>query len=119
RSTRRLNWCIYVISVKCLRLYYWTKYSNRRRMDKQVIGYIIQARMKSERLPGKVLLPLPLPDGEPLLGHIVRNIHHLDGVVVVATSLNKENDDIEGFCLNNKVICYRGDEDHVLSRFLD
>lgn len=90
-------------------------------MDKQItgsIGYIIQARMKSERLPGKVLLPLPLPDGEPLLGHIIRTIRLLDGVVIVATSVNKENDNIEAFCRQNEVHCYRGDEDNVLSRFL-
>ena len=46
---------------------------------------IIQARLDSSRLPGKVLLPLM---GRPMLWHIVERVRAATGVaqVVVATS---------------------------------
>jgi spore coat polysaccharide biosynthesis protein SpsF len=91
-------------------------------MDMQVegkIGFIIQARMKSERLPGKVLLPLPFPDGETILGHVIQNLGQLEGRTIVATSRNSENEAIEEFCKKNEVEVYRGNEDDVLSRFLE
>ena len=90
-------------------------------MDKQVtkISYIIQARMKSERLPGKVLMPVPLAQGRPILERIVDNLNNIDGDIIVATSVNPENDQIESFCKKKKIFCFRGDEKNVLSRFLD
>ncbi len=39
--------------------------------------------------------------------------------IIIATSLNKENDVLEEFCSNHNVQCYRGDEDDVLSRFIE
>ncbi|MEI2275638.1 hypothetical protein OHD16_26180 [Sphingobacterium sp. ML3W] len=90
-------------------------------MDKQVvnIGYIIQARMKSERLPGKVLLPLPFPSGRSVLEMIVVALSNLEGKIIIATSINSENDVIEEFCFSKKIECFRGDESNVLSRFLN
>ncbi|WP_121667577.1 cytidylyltransferase domain-containing protein [Mesonia aquimarina] len=89
-------------------------------MDKQVtkIAYIIQARMKSERLPGKVLMPIPLVKGRSILERIVDNLKNIDGDIIVATSVNPENDQIESFCKEKKILCFRGDEKNVLSRFL-
>lgn len=91
-------------------------------MDKQInkrIGLVIQARMKSKRLPGKVLLSLPFTDGIPLLGYIISTLKNVEGRIVVATSVNKENDAIYDFCIDNDMECYRGDEDNVLSRFVE
>jgi len=91
-------------------------------MDKQInnsIGFIIQARMKSERLPGKVLLPLPFPDGDSILKIIVSTLRKLKGTIIVATSGNHENESISDFCDSNQIDCFRGDEDDVLSRFLE
>src|SRR5690606_26698685 len=91
-------------------------------MDKQVnqsIGFVIQARMKSKRLPGKVLLPLPFIDGTPILGYIENALRSNNGKVIVATSINRENDQIYDFCLKNKIECFRGNEDDVLSRFIE
>lgn len=91
-------------------------------MDKQInnsIGFIIQARMKSERLPGKVLLPLPFPDGDSILNIIVSTLRKLKGTIIVATSGNQENESISDFCDSNQIDCFRGDEDDVLSRFLE
>lgn len=77
---------------------------------------IIQARMNSSRLPGKVLFELY---GKPMLLNIIERVSrskHLDKVVV-ATS-NKESDDsivqlVEGYGFD----CFRGDLDNVLDRF--
>lgn len=83
------------------------------------IGFIIQARMKSERLYGKVLKPIPFPDGDPLLSLILKKLNTIKGKVVVATSIESENDEIEAFCNQNNVECFRGSENNVLSRFIE
>jgi len=81
------------------------------------IGLIIQARMSSTRLPGKVLMPMPFASETTLLGKIVRALKTTGGTVIVATSTNKENDIIEQFCESKGVQCFRGEEDDVFSRF--
>jgi len=83
------------------------------------IGLIIQARMSSTRLPGKVLMPLPFASETTLLGKIVGALKTTGGTVIVATSTNKENDIIEQFCEKKGVKCFRGAEDDVFSRFHD
>ena len=79
---------------------------------------IIQARMNSKRLPGKVLKPIC---GKPLLLYIVETLR-LSAVIdniVIATSSNKENDEIERFAKDNNIECFRGSEDNVLERFYE
>lgn len=75
--------------------------------------------MKSARLPGKILMDIPLTYGKPLLLWILdelkKSIHASE--IWVATSKNKENDVLEKFCEKNGVFCYRGMEEDVLSRF--
>jgi len=77
---------------------------------------IIQARMSSTRLPGKVLLDIA---GHPMLWHVVRRARkaRLVDRVVVATSDRPEDDSIEAFCRQGHVDCFRGDESDVLDRF--
>jgi len=76
---------------------------------------IIQARMNSSRLPGKVLMPLA---EEPVLGHVVRRLSSCTQVteVVVATSTEEVDDAIEEFCRVREIHCYRGSLDDVLDR---
>lgn len=81
------------------------------------VGLIIQARMSSTRLPGKVLMPMPFASESNLLGAIVEALATTGGTVIVATSANKENDPIEQFCNDNAVKCFRGSENDVFSRF--
>ena len=81
------------------------------------VGLIIQARMSSIRLPGKVLMPMPFASESTLLGVIVETLITTGGTVIVATSENKENDHIEHFCKNNAIKCFRGSENDVFSRF--
>jgi len=77
---------------------------------------IIQARMGSTRLPGKVLKKI---NGKPLLSYIVESLKRSSVIdkTIIATSENKENDIIEKYCKNNTVICFRGSEDNVLERY--
>ena len=84
------------------------------------IAFVIQARMKSERLPGKILIPIPLANGKPLLQWIVDELRRsaYDADIFVATSENKENDVLESFCEEQNIQCFRGDEEDVLSRFM-
>ena len=77
---------------------------------------IIQARMGSTRLPGKVLKPLA---GRPMLWHIVNRVQASPGVdsVMIATSIRPENDVIREFCAQEKIACHSGSEEDVLDRF--
>jgi spore coat polysaccharide biosynthesis protein SpsF len=82
---------------------------------------IIQARMQSTRLPGKVLMPMPFSGGTNILGQIVRQLQKssFSPTVIVATSINKSDDEIAKFCKESNIIFYRGDEDDVHSRFYE
>lgn len=82
---------------------------------------IIQARMQSTRLPGKVLLPMPFTGDTSLLGQIVNQLRKskYNPVIIIATSTNKADDEIESFCESNQLLIQRGDEDNVHSRFFE
>lgn len=77
---------------------------------------IIQARMSSTRLPGKVLMALA---GKTVLARVVDAARAITGVdkVVVATSGTAEDDAIARWCADNTVDCYRGSLDDVLGRY--
>ncbi|MDE2182245.1 MAG: NTP transferase domain-containing protein [Alphaproteobacteria bacterium] len=77
---------------------------------------VIQARMGSTRLPGKVLKPIA---GKPLLWHIVHRLQksRLIQAIVVATSTNPRDDAIVEFGRDNDVLVVRGPEEDVLARF--
>lgn len=81
------------------------------------IDAIIQARLGSERFPGKVLHPL---QKKPLLLHIVDNLKqssYLNRIIVATTNLPKD-DRIQYFCENQGIDYFRGPENNVLDRFL-
>lgn len=75
---------------------------------------IIQARMNSERLPGKVL---KIINGKTLLGILIERLKPSGIPIIIATSVNTENDAIEKEALNYGVKVFRGNENHVLERF--
>lgn len=77
---------------------------------------IIQARMTSTRLPGKVLLEI---GDRPALAWIVDAARRIAGVdrVVVATSDGPADDAVAAWCAEAGVKCHRGSEADVLSRF--
>lgn len=77
---------------------------------------ILQARMSSSRLPGKVLLPVA---GIPILIQQVRRLKRSQKLdkLVVATSTHPEDDAIADLCASEKIACFRGDLNDVLDRF--
>ena len=81
------------------------------------IGIIIQARLGSTRLPRKILRDFY--DGKTLLETVIRNLQKAgDAKIVVATSVNPNDDELESFLKGRGITVYRGSEDDVLSRFI-
>jgi len=76
---------------------------------------IVQARMGSTRLPGKVMLSL---DCEPIIQHITRRVTSCELVdeVVVATTEKRRDDIITDYARKEGADVFRGDESDVLGR---
>lgn len=81
-----------------------------------MIVCIIQARMGSSRLPGKVLRQI---SEKPILQHVVDRLSRSKkvGQFIVATTTEPADDEIETFCSQHRIPCYRGSEWDVLDRF--
>src|ERR1700704_4447744 len=77
---------------------------------------IVQARMGSTRLPGKVLRPIA---GKPLLWHVTHRLKRCRTLdeIVIATSIHPRDDAIESFCRDEGIQIVRSPEDDVLARF--
>src|SRR5688500_2696008 len=84
-------------------------------MSLSMVG-VIQARMGSSRLPGKVLLPLA---GRSVLGWVVRAARQSEILddLVVATTTEQADDAVVAECERLGVAWHRGPVDDVLSRF--
>lgn len=82
------------------------------------IVVIIQARMGSTRLPGKIMKDLC---GKPVLWHIYNRLSYSKkkNKIVIATTGNKEDDIVEQFCKENNIHSYRGSESDVLLRYYE
>ena len=88
-------------------------------MDKKV-RIVIQARIGSARLPGKIMAPL---GGEPILAHVVRRLRHAalrepHWEVWAATTALREDDATAALCDQLGVACFRGPAQDVLARFV-
>lgn len=81
----------------------------------QNILIVVQARMASSRLPGKVMMPLL---GKSLLARMVERLQTIkhDATIVIATSVNPEDDIIELEAMLIDVPCYRGSANNLLER---
>jgi len=77
----------------------------------------IEARMTSTRLPGKVLLPVL---GKPILFYLVERLKSVRKIdeIVLATTINPQDDSLEAFAIENNIKCFRGSEDDVLQRVI-
>jgi spore coat polysaccharide biosynthesis protein SpsF len=77
---------------------------------------VIQARIGSTRLPGKVLLNLA---GEPMLGRVVQRVRRARNVdeVLVATTTETQDNTIAALCAECGWLCFRGSENDVLDRY--
>lgn len=85
-------------------------------MDTERIIVIIQARMSSTRLPGKVLKEIA---GKPMLAWVVERARKAQTItdVIVATTTEPSDDPIVGFCAEMGYVCTRGSLNDVLDRF--
>jgi spore coat polysaccharide biosynthesis protein SpsF len=89
-------------------------------MNKPKVAAIIQARMGSSRLPGKVLLDL---NGKSVLQHIVERVSRaklVDEVIIATTVTTPEDHFLINHCLDDlKIKTFIGSENDVLQRVLD
>jgi len=84
-----------------------------------MIGVIIQARLGSTRLPKKMVLPFYNEKGvfEIILERLKNSLGDIP--IVVATTTNPIDDELELICEKNQVRCFRGSETNVLQRFIN
>ncbi len=80
-------------------------------------GIIIQARMGSTRLPGKILKPFW--ENKSILDIVLDNLHKVrNAKIIVATSTNPNNDQLVEYLTSRGEFVYRGSENDVLNRFI-
>lgn len=84
--------------------------------DMKKVVAIIQARMGSTRLPGKVLKEI---SGKPLLWHLINRLRKSKSLqdIVIATTTNESDKKIIEFCKKNAVNYFAGSENDVLDRY--
>ncbi len=80
-------------------------------------AFFITARLKSTRLPKKIMLEVK---GKPLIVHMLDRIKHSRYIeeIVICTSTNPQDDPLEEIAEKEHVHCFRGSEDDVLERLL-
>ena len=80
-----------------------------------IINIVIQARMSSSRLEGKVMLPIL---DEPLLYRMIERVKQIKHSVniVVATTTEKKDYEIVQLCHDKNITFYRGDLNNLLDR---
>lgn len=84
----------------------------------QRVVIIVQARMGSRRLPGKVLMEVL---GRPLLAYELERLQRVKRAdeIIVATTKHSMDDPIVSLCDSMNIATYRGSEYDVLSRYLE
>tara|TARA_B100001540_G_scaffold270437_1_gene253647 strand:- start:1222 stop:1986 length:765 start_codon:yes stop_codon:yes gene_type:complete len=82
-----------------------------------MLDCIIQARMGSSRLPGKIMMKID--SNQNVLDSIISQLQHskLINRIIIATTTKNEDDVIEKYCLENSIKIFRGDELDVLDRY--
>ena len=79
---------------------------------------IVQARMTSTRLPGKVM---KIVCGKPLLEHFINRLKRVKYAdqIVIATTVNDTDNIIVNLCKKLDTLYYRGSEEDVLGRYYE
>lgn len=77
---------------------------------------IVQARMTSTRLPGKIFRDL---GGKPVLARVIDRLRRTQsiGSICIATTTNDTDNVVASFARENDLDCHRGSEQDVLARF--
>lgn len=86
-------------------------------MRQEKIAAVIEARMSSSRLPGKVLLPA---GGKAMLEHLIdrlKRVEPLEGIVL-ATTTGPIDEPLVSCATKNRIACFRGSEEDVMSRVI-
>ena len=83
------------------------------------IGAIIQARMSSTRLPGKILKTLPYDSNITALEQVIRRMKRSKqiGEIIIATTTEKEDNEIVKIADKEGVRWFRGSENDLLARY--
>ena len=81
-------------------------------------AFLITARLKSTRLPKKILLEVA---GKPLIVHMLDRIKNATSIdkIIICTSINHQDDPLEEIAGQEQVSCFRGSEEDVLVRLLE
>lgn len=79
------------------------------------IGILITGRLKSQRLPKKILRPI---NGRPMLEYLVDRLKQskYGKNIILCTSTAQQDDPLVEFSKHNDINCYRGDPNDVLAR---
>ena len=77
---------------------------------------IVQARMGSTRLPGKVLKKIK---DKTILDYVIERLKFCNEIedIVLATTTDKKDDVLEKYALSKGISYFRGSEEDVLSRY--
>ena len=77
---------------------------------------IVQARMGSTRLPGKVMMKI---NNTPMIGLLFKRLAESQKItkIILATSIDPNNDPLEKYLNSLNYSVYRGDESNVLDRY--
>lgn len=82
-----------------------------------MIGCIIQARMSSSRLPGKVMMKMDKKN--TVLDYVIKQLSSSKSInkIIVATTVSEEDNIIENHIRDLSIDCFRGDKLDVLDRY--
>lgn len=82
------------------------------------VGYLITGRLKSTRLPKKLLLEIK---GKPIISHMIDRLKQSKAIdeIVICTSDNEQDKPLLDIAQKNNIKVFAGDADDVLKRLLD
>jgi len=81
------------------------------------VAAIIQARMNSSRLPGKVLMEI---EGKPMIQQVLDRLSSCKNLDItgIATSIEPSDDILSSYCGQHGINCFRGSLNDPLDRYL-
>jgi spore coat polysaccharide biosynthesis protein SpsF len=84
-------------------------------METEEIILVIQARMGSSRLPGKVMADVI---GKPLIWHMYQRLKHISLIsnIVISTTKNNEDKKLIEFAKSEGIQSFAGDENDIIDR---
>ena len=82
------------------------------------IGYLIVGRLKSTRLPNKLMLEIK---GKPIISHMIERLKQSEKVdeIILCTSTSEQDRPLEAVAKKNKISLFAGDPDDVLVRMYE